>query len=157
MRYTEIDGKRYEVKDCGHCPFGDMSDAGWGEYCTHPKSGQDKRTPLDIGSNGFAKSCPLREAEEHKPCPFCGSTKLRIVYIDDTGEELEQWMMEEANKESESEGREGYESWQEFVDANALYFQIHCVTCSATVMTSQCEKDAWAKWDRRVDPKEESQ
>ena len=64
MRYTEIDGERYEVKDCGHCPFGDMSDAGWAEYCFHPKSGQDRRTPLDIDSNGFAKSCPLREVNE---------------------------------------------------------------------------------------------
>lgn len=64
MRYTDIDGERYEVKDCGHCPFGDMSDAGGGEYCNHPKSGQDPRTPLDIDSNGFAKSCPLREVRE---------------------------------------------------------------------------------------------
>lgn len=156
MRYTEIDGDRYEIKECGGCPFRDMGDGGWGAHCTYPGVSQG-RDHVEIDYDGIAEGCPLREAEEHKPCPFCGSTKLRIVYIDDTGEELEQWMMEEANKESESEGREGYESWQEFVDANALYFQIHCVTCSATVMTSQCEKDAWAKWDRRVDPKEESQ
>ena len=64
MRFTEIDGERYEVKDCAHCPFSIMSDAGGGEYCLHPKSGQDPRTPLDIDSNGFAKSCPLREVQE---------------------------------------------------------------------------------------------
>lgn len=63
MRYTEIDGTGYEIKDCAHCPFSDMSDAGGAEYCFHPKSGQDKRTPLDIDSNGFAKTCPLREVE----------------------------------------------------------------------------------------------
>ena len=63
MRYTDVDGERYEVKDCAHCPFSYMSDAGWAGYCLHPKSGQDRRTPLDIDSNGFAKSCPLKEVE----------------------------------------------------------------------------------------------
>ena len=63
MRYTDIDGDRYEVKDCAHCPFSDMSDGGWSSHCTHPKFGHDNRTPLDIDSDGFAKSCPLREVE----------------------------------------------------------------------------------------------
>lgn len=63
MRFTDIDGERYEVKDCTHCPFSDMSDGGWSSHCTHPKFGHDNRTPLDIDSDGFAKSCPLREVE----------------------------------------------------------------------------------------------
>lgn len=158
MKFTEIDGKRYEVGACGECPFRDMGDGGYAAHCTHPNAEPYMDDMLWIDEDGISipDGCPLREVPEHKPCPFCGSIKLRIVYIDDTGEELEQWMMEEANKESESEGREGYESWQEFVDVNALYYNIHCNICGA-IMTSQCEKDAWAKWDRRVDPKEESQ
>ena len=145
MRYTEIDGKRYEVKDCGHCPFGDMSDAGWAEYCTHPKSGQDKRTPLDIGSNGFAKSCPLREVQEHKPCPFCGSTELEEIYVDDEGERLEEWMMEEANKDGGD-----YGSWQEYLDTLGYAFCVNCTDCHGSVISNDSMTDAWARWNRRT-------
>ena len=149
MRYTEIDGERYEIEKCERCPFRDMGNGGWGAHCTHPLASHDPKAPLAIAFDGkIAEDCPLREVP--KPCPFCGSTDLKEVYYDDEGDMLEEWMMEEANEESESEGREGYESWQEFVDVNALYYHIHCNICGA-IMTSQCEKDAWAKWDRRAE------
>lgn len=103
MRFTEIDGKRYEVGACGECPFRDMGDGGYAAHCTNPNAEPYMDDMLWIDEDGISipDGCPLREVPEHKPCPFCGSIKLRMVYIDDTGEELEQWMMEEANEESE--------------------------------------------------------
>lgn len=90
------------------------------------------------------------EEREHKPCPFCGSTSLSEVYVDDTGEELEQWMMDEANRESESEGLAGFASWEEFVSINARYFHVRCDDCSATVGSMKDMADTWAKWNRRA-------
>lgn len=168
MRFTEIDGERYEVKDCAHCPFSVMSDAGGGEYCLHPKSGQDPRTPLDI-DNGFAKSCPLRDVQDQylsmdeiinkmfkvqkgkgiihevKPCPFCGSTDVREIYYDDEGDILEEWMMEEANKDGCD-----YKSWQEYLDANGYAFLVGCEECGGSITSKDNMKDAWEKWNRRV-------
>lgn len=149
MRYTEIDGERYEVKDCAHCPFSIMSDGGWGEYCTHPKSGQDPRTPLDI-DNGFAKSCPLREVQERKPCPFCGSTNLSEHYVDEEGEDLEEWMMEEANADARSDGCAVYESWEEFLEMNTHIYMVMCDDCLASMYADGNIKNTWEKWNRRM-------
>lgn len=63
MKYTEIDGIRYEVKDCGSCPFRDMGDGGWGAYCTHPLADKDFWNPLKIYYDDIAEGCPLREVE----------------------------------------------------------------------------------------------
>lgn len=63
MKYTEIDGERYEVKDCGYCPFRDMGDDGWGAHCTHPHARKDGGTWLEIDHDGIAEGCPLREVE----------------------------------------------------------------------------------------------
>ena len=90
------------------------------------------------------------EERDHKPCPFCGSTSLSVAYIDETGEELEQWMMDDANRESESDGSMGYDSWDEFVHINAEYYYIRCNNCSAGVISRKGMEDAWAKWDRRT-------
>ena len=94
---------------------------------------------------------------ELKPCPFCGSPDPSITYLDDQGDTLVQWMMEAANKESESEGREKYASWDEFVDANAYMFIIDCDECSGCIRSHISMEDALAKWNKRADPKEESQ
>lgn len=151
MRFTEIDGKRYEVKACEKCPFRDMGDGGWSAHCTHPLV--DSLThDVAINYDGkIAEECPLREVQEHKPCPFCGSTSLSEVYVDDTGEELEQWMMDEANRESESEGLMGFDSWDEFVHINTEHYIIRCDDCSAMVGSMKDMADTWAKWNRRVE------
>lgn len=151
MRFTEIDGKKYEIEKCTACPFGDI-DVGWGD-CTYPGVGNIEVTPDGI----IPDECPLREGPVRNPCPFCGSTSLSEIYVDDTGEELEQWMMDEANKESESEGLAGFVSWEEFVSINARYFHVRCDGCFAMVGSMKDMADTWAKWNRKVDPKEESQ
>lgn len=105
MKYTEIDGKRYEIKDCGYCPFRDMGDDGWNAHCTHPLVDQDPKVRLEIDHDGIAKGCPLRDVQEGpqltqtwyrsnvkvvmdvekgilhevKPCPFCGSTVMKAT------------------------------------------------------------------------------
>ena len=151
MRFTEIDGKRYEVRKCYECPFRDMGDSGYYAHCTYPTIGQYPDDALWIEDDGVSiqEGCPLREVQEHKPCPFCGSTSLSEIYVDDTGQELEQWMMDEANRESESEGLAGFASWEEFVSINARYFHVRCDDCSATVGSMKDMADTWAKWNRR--------
>ena len=52
MRYTVIDGRSYEVRECAECPFRDIGDSGWGAHCTHPLACQDPRTPLEIAFDG---------------------------------------------------------------------------------------------------------
>ena len=94
---------------------------------------------------------------ELKPCPFCGSPDPSITYLDDQGDVLDLWMMDAANKESESEGCEGYASWDEFIDANAHMFIIDCDECSGCIRSHISMEDALAKWNKRADPKEESQ
>ena len=171
MRYTEIDGQRYEVKDCGSCPYRDMGDGGWGAHCTHPKASQDPRTPLEIKYDGIAEGCPLRDVQEGpqltqtwyrsnvkvvmdvekgilhevKPCPFCGSTDVREIYYDDEGEPLEEWMMEEANKDGGD-----YGSWDEYIDVNAYLYYVECKDCHGNVFSKDGREDAWDKWDRRA-------
>ena len=117
MRYTVIDGRSYEVRECAECPFRDMGDGGWGAHCTHPLASQDPRAPLEIAFDGkIAEGCPLR-ASGKWPCPFCGSFRQKEVYIDDTGEILEEWMMDEVNKGMDENDQ--YMTLQEFYDAAA--------------------------------------
>ena len=154
MKYTEIDGKRYEIKSCEECPFRDMGDDGYGAHCTHPIV-YDPWEGLPIKDNGsIPERCPLREVQELKetlkPCPFCGGPNPSITYLDDQGNTLVRWMMEAANNESESEGCEGYASWGEFVDANAQTFIINCDGCHGCVRSHLSMEDALVKWNRRV-------
>lgn len=154
MKFTEIDGKRYEIKECGDCPFRDMGDGGWSAHCTYPGVSQG-RDHIEIAFDGaIPERCPLREVQEPKetlkPCPFCGAPDPSVTYLDDQGDTLVQWMMEAANKESESEGREKYASWDEFVDANAYTFIINCDECYGYIRSHLSMEDALAKWNRRT-------
>lgn len=147
MRYTEIDGKRYEVGACGECPFRDMGDGGYAAHCTHPNAEPYMDDMLWIDEDGISipDGCPLREVPEHKPCPFCGSTDLKEVYYDDEGDMLEEWMMEEVNNDGCD-----YKSWQEYLDARGYVFCIDCMNCHGCVQTKVSIEDAWAKWNKRV-------
>ena len=144
MRFTEIDGERYEIEKCERCPFRDMGNGGWGAHCTHPLASHDPKAPLAIAFDGkIAEDCPLREVP--KPCPFCGSTDLKEVYYDDEGDMLEEWMMEEANNDGCD-----YKSWQEYLDANGYGFMVACSNCHGSVSSGDSMNDAWTKWNRRV-------
>ncbi len=169
MKYTEIDGERYEVKDCGYCPFRDMGDDGWGAHCTHPHARKDGGTWLEIDHDGIADGCPLRDVKDQyhsmeeiigkmfkvqkdkgiihevKPCPFCGSTDIKETYFDDEGDILEEWMMEEANNDGCD-----YKSWQEYLDANGYAFLVGCEECGGSITSKDNMKDAWEKWNRRM-------
>ena len=144
MRFTEIDGERYEIEKCERCPFRDMGNGGWGAHCTHPLASHDPKAPLAIAFDGkIAEDCPLREVP--KPCPFCGSTDVREIYYDDEGDILEEWMMEEANNDGCD-----YKSWQEYLDANGYVFMVACPNCHGSVSSGDSMNDAWTKWNRRV-------
>ena len=147
MRFTEIDGKRYEVRACGECPFRDMGDDGYAAHCTYPTMDQDPENRLWIENDGISiqKGCPLREVKERKPCPFCGSSNLNEIYSNDEGEPLEEWMMEEANKDGDD-----YGSWDEYVDVNAYLYYVECKDCHGNVFSKDGRKSVWDKWDRRV-------
>ena len=59
MKYTEIDGKRLEVRTCEECPFGGI-DEGWSDYCGYPGVGR-----IVITLDGIIpEECPLREVRE---------------------------------------------------------------------------------------------
>ena len=145
MRFTEIDGERYEVGACRECPFRDMGDGGYAAHCTHPNAEPYMDDMLWIDEDGISipDGCPLREVP--KPCPFCGSTDLKEVYYDDEGDMLEEWMMEEANNDGCD-----YKSWQEYLDANGYVFMVACPNCHGSVSSGDSMKDAWEKWNRRV-------
>ena len=66
MRYTEIDGKRYEVKACMKCPFREMGDSGYYALCTYPTVDKDYKNIVWIEDDGISiqKGCPLREVVE---------------------------------------------------------------------------------------------
>lgn len=149
MRFTEIDGKRYEIKECGECPFRDMGDGGWGAHCTYPGVSQG-RDHVEIDYDGIAEGCPLREAEEHKPCPFCGSTRIRERYLDDACEEIDEQMVEKVNSYAIKEGFEPYRSVGEYREENAHYWQIYCPRCDVHITSDKSIEDAWAKWNRRA-------
>ena len=174
MKYTEIDGERYEVKDCGYCPFRDMGDDGWGAHCTHPHARKDGGTWLEIDHDGIADGCPLRDVKDQyhsmeeiigkmfkiqkgkgilheiKPCPFCGSTEIKERYLDDDCEEIEEWMVEEANSYVKEDGGDPYNSIDEYREVNAYYWQIYCPRCDVYMTSGLSMKDAWAKWNRRM-------
>lgn len=63
MRFTEIDGKRYDVECCRKCPFFEMefTDDGFISDCRHPEGGRPK---VWFPSSEYGKNCPLREVEE---------------------------------------------------------------------------------------------
>ena len=150
MRTTEIDGKVYKIRSCEECPFRDMG-GGWSAYCTHPGVGQGV-DHIELTYGGIIPGrCPLREVKEHKPCPFCGSKNVEEAYADDTGEKLEPWMMDQANKESESEGLSEFASWDEFVNFSASYFHVQCGDCLAGVVSMVDMEDARNKWNRRAE------
>ena len=156
MRYVEIDGKKYEVKSCEECPFRDMGDDGYGAHCTHPIV-YDPYKGLPIKDNGsIPERCPLREVQEPeetketlKPCPFCGSTRIKDRYLDDDCEEIEEWMVEEANSYAD-EGEELYNSIDEYREVNAYWWQVYCPRCDVYVTSAKSIEDAWDKWNRRV-------
>ena len=154
MRFTEIDGQKYEVKACEECPFRDMGDDGWSAHCTYPGVSQG-RDHIEIAYDGkIAKGCPLREVQEPKenpkPCPFCGSTRIRERYLDDDCEEIEEWMVEEANSYANEEGFEPYKSIDEYREVNASYWQVYCPRCDVYVTSAKSIEDAWDKWNRRA-------
>ena len=152
MRYTEIDGQRYEVGKCAECPFRDMGDDGYAAHCTYPTMDQDPENRLWIENDGISiqKGCPLREVKERKPCPFCGSSNLNEIYSNDEGDMLEKWMMEEANADARADGWTGYESWEEFLDANAYLYYVQCGDCHSNIFSKNGMEDAWNKWNKRV-------
>lgn len=91
MRYTEIDGKRYEVKTCEECPFRDMGDDGYGAHCTHPVV-YDPYKGLPIKDDGsIPERCPLRMKTAKEPglsqhlaqCPYCYGRSMLVHYVCD--------------------------------------------------------------------------
>lgn len=88
--------------------------------------------------------------EDLKPCPFCGSTNIVELSFDDEGNELEEWMMTDANRESESEGLPGFGSWEEFVETCAYVHQVQCADCNAGMISKVSMDYAWEKWNRRA-------
>ena len=65
MRFTEIDGKKFEIKACEECPFRDMGDGGRSAHCTYPTV-DDPNNELWIEDDGVSiqEGCPLREVRE---------------------------------------------------------------------------------------------
>ena len=155
IRYTEIDGKRYEVRACWECPFRDMGDGGYCAHCTYPTVDHPENR-LWIEDDGILiqNGCPLREVQEPKetlkPCPFCGSTRIRDRYLDDDCEEIEKWMVEEANSYVNEDGGEPYNSIDEYREVNASYWQVYCPRCYVYVTSAKSMEDAWDKWNMRA-------
>lgn len=155
MRFTEIDGKRYEVKACEKCPFRDMGDGGWSAHCTHPGVSQG-RDHIEIAFDGaIPERCPLREVQDPKetlkPCPFCGSTRIRERYLDDACEEIDERMVEKVNSYAIKEGSEPYNSIDEYREVNAYWWQVYCPRCEVYITSAKSMEDAWDKWNRRAE------
>ena len=91
---------------------------------------------------------------EVKPCPFCGSTRIRERYLDDDCEEIEEWMVEEANSYVNEYGGELYNSIDEYREVNASYWQVYCPRCDVYVTSAKSIEDAWDKWNKRVESEE---
>lgn len=71
MRYTEIDGERYEVEHCWDCPF--VFFDGLIPVCNHPDR------PGVTDDNVIPDDCPLR-SDELLPCPFCGGEAEKFTF-----------------------------------------------------------------------------
>ena len=70
MRFTEIDGRRYEVENCLDCPFCDQGDEGCGAHCNHPVA-VERFVELELcwiyynyKEVPYHPKCPLREVQE---------------------------------------------------------------------------------------------
>lgn len=90
MRYIEIDGKRYDVPDCGSCLFYDGGDGDYyGESCTHPDGDGVCARWGGSCENGHRKSygpnCPLRTKPELAEGGVIDPSKAGDVYLDPPG------------------------------------------------------------------------
>lgn len=63
MKYVEIDGKRYGIKDCNSCPFFE-EDVGYPPECRHPCLNTRTILSMETCYGGIDAKCPLREVEE---------------------------------------------------------------------------------------------
>lgn len=66
IRYTEIDGKRFDVRKCDECPFRDMGDGGYAAHCTYPTLERNSENTLWIENDGVSiqEGCPLATRAE---------------------------------------------------------------------------------------------
>ena len=62
MRYTEIDGVRYGIKDCYLCPFFNVEVWSVPE-CKYPSNDEITLLSLETVYSGIDTKCPLREIE----------------------------------------------------------------------------------------------
>ena len=64
MKYTEIDGEKYQVPACTpqDCPFYFIEEDSFTDTCNHPKAWNYSFDWWN-GTN-YPKDCPLREEEE---------------------------------------------------------------------------------------------
>lgn len=65
MKYTEIDGKRYEIEKCEDCPFMDNGDSGYCAHCNHPA----KKDYIDLEYISYT-SYKNPEGMIHEDCPL---------------------------------------------------------------------------------------
>ena len=90
MRFIEIDGKRYDVPDCGSCLFYDGGDGDYyGESCTHPDGDGVCAKWGGSCENGHRKSygpnCPLRTKPELAEGGVVDPSKTGAIYLDPPG------------------------------------------------------------------------
>ena len=90
MRFIEIDGKRYDVPNCGNCLFYDGGDGDYyGESCTHPDG--DGVCARWGGScenghwNSYGPNCPLRMKPELAEGGVVDPSKAGAIYLDPPG------------------------------------------------------------------------
>lgn len=62
MKYVEIDGKRYEIKDCYLCPFFN-EEVGFTPECKYPSNDIIALLSMETVYSGIDTKCPLREVE----------------------------------------------------------------------------------------------
>ena len=94
IRYTEIDGKRFDVRKCDECPFRDMGDAGYAAHCTYPTLERNSENTLWIEDDGVSiqEGCPLRTvttkmtdhmSQHLAQCPFCYGRSVLVHCVCD--------------------------------------------------------------------------